>query len=95
MVEPFKVDHSLLQSLQDGSRQFDMRRWDITDERLYRLAWLNDPVTAQARPAEVETVSFVDKETGDVLTLEYKGMVFTPWAAGWVFILLGRPVGGP
>ena len=38
---------------------------------------------------EVETVSFADKETGELLTFAFRGLTFAPWAKGWVFILLG------
>ena len=89
MTDPFNCEHAMFLSLQDGSRRFDLRLWDVADERLYRLAWFNVPATAQARVPEVETVSFADKETGELLTFAFRGLTFTPWAKGWVFILLG------
>ncbi|MDP2952268.1 MAG: hypothetical protein Q8O76_02990 [Chloroflexota bacterium] len=41
MADPivFKCEDSLWRMLQDGSKRFDMRRWDVSDERIYRLAW--------------------------------------------------------
>ena len=92
MIEPFKCAHAMFLSLRGGSRQFDLRRWDITDERIYQLAWHTMDATIQARVPAVDTVSFADQETGELITLEYKGVTFTPWAPGWVFILVGKRI---
>lgn len=40
------------------------------------------------------TVSFQNKDTGEVLTFRYLGMEFTPWSPGWCFLLLGELVEG-
>lgn len=108
----FKVEHSLWESLEDGTRSFDMRWWDIADDRIYALAWaVPDPkaerpfftavgyepvrhqgAMAQGFKPEVERVSFRDKETDEVLTFQYRGVVFPDWAPGWGFLMLGDRV---
>ena len=41
MSEPivFKCEESLWRLLESGEKPFDMRRWDLSDDRIYRLAW--------------------------------------------------------
>jgi len=88
----------------DGSKTFDMRRWDISDDRIYRLTWglgqyqgenyhPDDWIAPHLawRPTE-PLVSFQNKATGAVLTFQYKGMEFASWAPGWVFLILGAQV---
>jgi len=74
--------------LADGSKPFDMRRWDLTDERISRLALGRLVESGTWMPTE-GTVSFQNKATGELLTFEYVGVEFTEWAPGWGFILLG------
>ncbi len=90
-MEPFKCEHSLFLSLQDGSRKFDFRRWDLSDERIYALSVFSRREGEPSVP-EIPSVTFVDKETGEALTLRYRGMEFRHWATGWVFIRLGEVV---
>ena len=35
----FKSEQSMWASLASGERAYDPRRWDIADERIYRLSW--------------------------------------------------------
>ena len=90
-MEPFKCEHSLFLSLQDGSRKFDFRRWDMNDERVYALSAFSRR-EGEASVPDVPSVTFVDKETGEALTLRYRSMEFRHWAPGWVFIVLGEVV---
>ena len=102
-----------------SARPFDMRRWDVADERIYRLSWghffdprgrtpegpgvflreMNHLLWGRAggrvwEPDEKE-VSFLNKVTGELLTFEYLGVEFTPWAAGWGFLILGKRLSPP
>lgn len=119
----FKSEDSMWQMMaEEGvtgipAKPFDMRRWDLTDDRIYRLTafkWKEDvdgvparripPVhfiaesTVQAvsryedAVPEVPSVTFLNKATGESLTRKYVGMEFTPWAPGFVFLLLGERV---
>ena len=35
----FKCEDSLWQMMACGKKTFDMRLWDMADDRLYRLSW--------------------------------------------------------
>lgn len=35
----FKTEHSLFLMLKDGSKRFDFRKWDMEDDRIYRMSW--------------------------------------------------------
>jgi len=85
----FKTEESLWQMLADGTKTFDMRRWDLADDRIYRLAWGHVEGQEAWIPNE-SSVSFLNKATGELLTFEYVGVEFTEWAPGWAFILLGE-----
>lgn len=91
-----------------SAKPFDMRRYDLGDDRIYRLSWastsggFHDGVGPSNWTPPDETlhydekeVSFVNKTTGDLLTLEYLGLEFTHWAPGWCFLLLGRRLHPP
>jgi hypothetical protein len=89
-----------------SARPFDFRRWDMADDRIYRLAWgsveFEDGKVERTqrayrlggRPDEKE-VSFLNKATGELLTFEYLGVEFVPWAPGWGFLLLGKRLHPP
>lgn len=102
-----------------SAKPFNMRRWELADDRIYRLAWghlprdLNDEegfhpggtqwehttqdglqVGDEWVPDEKE-VSFVNKETGELLTFEYLGVEFADWAPGFGFLLLGKRLHPP
>lgn len=81
----FKCEDSLFQPLKDGTRTFDMRRWDMSDDRIYRLAWGRRVGLSGWRPEERE-VTFVNKATGEELTLPFWGLEFAEWAPGWCFL---------
>ena len=120
----FKSEPSLWNMLAEcnpdgrSARPFDMRRWDMADERIYRLAWgttkpmgkflrSRNPPPRYSRlpnqafeygskwyPDETE-VSFQNKVSGEILTFEYLGVEFTPWAPGWGFLILGKRLSPP
>lgn len=87
-------------------KPFDMRRWDITDDRIYRLSlgrfdldprqgeapvWITDSGhLANNWIPDEKEVGFVNKVTGALLVFEYRGVAFTEWAPGWGFIILGK-----
>jgi hypothetical protein len=100
-----------------SAKPFDMRRWDLADERIYRLAWGHYDNRTRIRldgwklpplrrltelrgttygwAPDEKSVSFLNKDTGALLTFEYLGVEFTPWAPGWGFLLLGRRLSPP
>lgn len=90
----FKCEDSMWQMFDGGQKQFDFRRWDLSDERIHHLAgghW-EDAGMKGAMPwwePDVALISFENKATGQVVTFRYRGMEFTPWAPGWVFLILG------
>ena len=106
MKEPivFKCEPSLWLMMLKGVKTWDARLYDMADDRIYRLAWGRRLATSLAegcspgtalmpdwRPDE-PSVSFQNGATGEILTFRYLGMEFTPWAPGWVFLLLGERV---
>ena len=93
MDEPiiFKCEDALWQMLADGRRNWDMRLWDLSDERIWRLAWGHLKGQDRWEPDE-KWVSFRNKGTDEILTFRYEGVEFTEWAEGWAFFLLGDQV---
>jgi hypothetical protein len=90
----FKTEDSIWQNLADGTKTWDYRRYDMSDDRIYRLcwgSWEKDPPPGR-QPTwspDVFFVSFLNKATGEVLKFRYRGMEFVPWAPGWTFLMLG------
>ena len=87
-------------------KPFDMRRWDLADDRIYRLQSGTSGSRSYKQglgyygPTPVWTpdekqVSFVNKVTGELLTFEYLGVMFERWAPGWGFLLLGKRLSPP
>jgi hypothetical protein len=90
----FKTEDSLWQMLAHGTKAWDARYHDISDDRIYELslgAWEKDmpPGRQPAWWPSVSTISFLNKATGEVLKFRYRGMEFVPWAPGWCFLQLG------
>ena len=91
----FKCEDSLWQMLADGSKTFDVRRWDMSDDRIYRLSWGKHQRLSGGDTEwvpDVEFIHFLNKLTGETLTFPYLGVEFVPWAPGWGFLLLGDRV---
>lgn len=93
-MEPiiFKCEARLWEMMAVGEKPFDMRRWDLGDERILRLAklrWVGEPSVWE--PDE-PFVAFQNKATGEVLTFRFRGIKFADWAPGWVFLILGGSV---
>lgn len=89
----FKCEDSLWRMLEDGSKTFEMRRYDLDDERILRLALrvqVYDGVRIVGNEPREHAISFLNKTDGHILTFEYKGMKKTEWAQGWCFLLLGK-----
>lgn len=82
----FKSEDALWRQLESGERRFDMRRYDMSDERIYRLGF-GRPAEHGSYVADVSEVTFVNKLTGEALTLEFRGLEYAPWAPGWVFLV--------
>ncbi len=102
MSEPiiFKCEDSLWQMMADGKKKFDMRLWDMADDRMYRLSWAQygesisewTSVPRGERPTYTPKESFVsfrNKQTDELLTFHFKGLEFPQWAPSWVFIIVG------
>lgn len=98
----FRSEPSLWDMLARGEKTWDARRWELGDDRIYRLAWgrrgadnfhsqVNSRLSGVWVPDE-PTVSFQNKATDELLTFRYLGMEFTPWSPGWCFLLLGERV---
>ncbi len=89
----FKAEDTLWEMLESGQRTFDLRRWDLSDLRIRRLAtslWRQSPSGALPHWEPTETlVSFRNKATTQLLTFRFVELKFTPWAPGWVFLILG------
>ena len=96
----FKSEDALWQMMAqvnpDGrsAKPFDMRRWDLADDRIYRLAWGRYGSDWRWIPEEKE-VSFLNKDTGALLTFEYLRVEFVHWAPGWGFLRLGKRLHPP
>ena len=95
----FKTEDSIWQCLADGTKTWDYRRYDMSDDRIYRLSRgsfeKNPPPGRQlAWSPDVSFVSFLNKATGEVLKFRYRGIEFVPWAPGWCFLQLGGLVRG-
>ena len=102
----FRSEHSLWELLASGKRTFDMRLWDLADERIQRLAMgslagrvlvLKAPPEGSAQVSDLwrpneKQVAFVDKVTGEVGVWNYMAVRFEAWAPGWGFMLLGKRV---
>ena len=109
MKEPivFRTEPVFWEMLARGEKTWDARRWDLADDRIYRLTqgaggmvgarkWMSAPALTvhggvAYTPAE-PIVSFQNTATAEVLTFKYLGMEFTPWAPGWCFLLLGERI---
>lgn len=92
--------------LRDGAKTWEARKWETGDDRCYRLSWGRRKSGGRRVQAysyaetesrwrdywapEEKEVSFLNKDTGEVLTFEYRGVEFLPWAPAWGFILLGE-----
>jgi hypothetical protein len=90
----FRSEDSMWQLLKDGRRTWDARLHDISDDRIYRLSWgqweASPPPGRKPTYNPVEPfVSFLNKDTGEILKFRFAGLEFVPWAPGWCFIQLG------
>ncbi len=89
----FKSEPSFWKALADGTKPWDARLFDLSDDRIYRLARgkFDEPPDGR-QPCylpEEESICFLNKITGEVLEFRYRGMEFVPWAPGWCFLQLG------
>ena len=79
-IPTFKTESSLWEMLADGTKTWDARKYDLTDERIKALSsWQGGGF-----------VAFRNKATSEVLTFEYRGMWLDRRAPGWCFLRLGR-----
>ena len=90
-------------------KPFNMRRWAFSDDRILRLARghirdtsgnflafrVGPPLGRSNWEPDEKEVSFLNKATGELLTFEYLGVEFTPWAPGWGFLILGKRLSPP
>ena len=80
----FNSEASLWETLRSGERNFDPRRWDLEDQRIVALTEFTE-----WKPT-VSTIDFRNKATGEILTMEYKGVEFLSDTPKWVFLMLGE-----
>lgn len=95
----FSIGSDLFPLLMDRTKRWYAAKWDITDDRMYRLsqghAWHGSVSTHVDRwVPEVDHVVFRNEDTGEYLSLEFMGIEFAPWAVGWAFLILGEVVDG-
>jgi len=93
----FKSEDSLWQMLRQGTKNWDARRFDISDERIRRLSmghWEKDPIPGRLPSYEYDEtlVCFENKLTGQILEFRYRGLITPGWALGWCFLKLGALV---
>jgi len=103
----FKSEDSMWRMLEDGTKKFDVRRWDMADDRIYRLSfgqkmvpvpvpgvYIDNAPVAQRKPwvPEEKSITFLNKATGETLTFEYRGVEFVDWAPSWCFLQLGERI---
>ncbi|HLC30156.1 MAG TPA: hypothetical protein VJM51_05200 [Dehalococcoidia bacterium] len=100
----FKSEDSMWQMLAERgltgipTKPYDVRHWDLADNRIYRLSFGHMgegnflwPMSSGIRWSPQEPyVSFYNKATEEIISFEYRGVEFVPWAPGWGFILLGN-----
>jgi hypothetical protein len=92
----FKCEDSMWQMLADGTKTWDARRNDLSDDRIYRLLWGKYHERPGRKPSWgplEDYVTFLNKATGEMLTFRFLGVEFTDWAPGWMFIRLGGRTG--
>lgn len=94
----FKSEDSLWRMLAERgvtgipAKTWELRRWDMSDERVYRLSrGFTGGLGRRWKPDE-PYVSFYNKATGSIISFEYQGVEFVAWAPGWAFIMLGDRV---
>jgi len=93
----FKSEDSLWKMLANGIKPWDARLFDISDERIRRLAaghWEEHPPhgrTPSYFPDE-NFVCYLNKLTGQTIQFRFRGLKFVGWAPGWCFIQLGGRV---
>ncbi len=90
----FKSEDSLWQMLRQGIKTWDARRFDVSDERLHRLAlghWEKHSLPGRLAFYQFDEpfVCFVNKLTGQTLLFRYRGFITPGWAPGWCFLQLG------
>jgi len=89
----FKCEPSFWKALADGPKPWDARLFDLSDDRIYRLARGKfDEAPLGRQPCylpEEESICFLNKLTGELLVFRYRGMEFVPWAPGWCFLQRG------
>ena len=89
----FKTEDSIWQMMKDGTKTWDFRRHDMSDDRIYRLSWGKfESFPHGASPKyvpEESTVQFLNKDTHEILEIWFWGLKFTDFAPGWCFIILG------
>ena len=77
-----------------GSKTWDARLVDLSDDRIYALRYTSTRDAGAKQ--EVETITFADFEgAGDRITFRYDRMEFVDWAPGWCFLVLGEQVETP
>lgn len=94
----FKSEDSMWQMLASSEKTWDARRWDVDDPRILKLCKGHHRVVGPSRVIGLPIqrwlfdephVCFLNKETGEILKMQFEGLNFTDFAPGWVFLKLG------
>lgn len=90
----FMVDEESYPLIFTGFKRWHAVKWDMRDDRMYRLGQGHTyhgqlPTHENRWSPDVKQILIQHEETGEVLTLEFKGIEFTPWSPGWAFLILG------
>ena len=86
----YKTEHSLWLMMKAGNKNWDARLWDMGDDRIHAMATGHRGDNGRWK-SEVELVVFIDKETGEELTMELEDIILEPWSPGWGFMKLRDP----
>ena len=87
MIPEFKSEHSLWLMMQDGSKRWDARKGNTSDDRIYAMSFGLRREDG-SWDSDVKEVTFVDKETDEQLTLKLIDYHQLDWAVGWIFMVL-------
>lgn len=90
----FKSDDGLWQMMAKGIKTWDARLYDLTDERILRLArghWEKSykPGRQPSYLPDETFVCFLNKVTDQTLQFRFRRLTFVHFAPGWCFLELG------
>ena len=87
----FKCEDSLFQYLKDGKKPWEARWRDPADPRWKRLLRLEYSKERNLMVPVEKAITFVNKATGEQLTLALMWFELDKPSGGWVLLKLGHP----